>query len=97
MEPKAEAQLHSWQCKADLYADDGKNALLYSPALVLSALLFNEWAFWFKGWDPIISLLLGITPTCTFKKKTEKSHYSNSRHQHANQHADWPLTCKFWP
>jgi len=59
MEPKAEGQLHSWQCKADLYADDGKNALLYSPALVLSALLFNEWAFWFKGWDPIISLLLG--------------------------------------
>ena len=72
MEPKAEAQLHSWQCKADLYADDGKNALLYSPALVLSALLFNEWAFWFKGWDPIISLLLGITPTCTFKKKNRK-------------------------
>jgi len=46
-------------CKADLFPDDGKNALLYSPALVLTALLFNEWAFWFKGWDPILSLVLG--------------------------------------
>jgi len=46
-------------CKADLFPDDGKNALLYSPALVLSALLFNEWAFWFKGWDPLFSLILG--------------------------------------
>ena len=45
--------------KADLFPDDGKNALLYSPALVLSALLFNEWAFWFKGWDPLFSLILG--------------------------------------
>ena len=34
-------------CKADLFTDDGKQALLYSPALVLSALLFNEYAFWF--------------------------------------------------
>lgn len=49
----------AWQCKADLFPDDGKNALLYSPALVLTALLFNEWAFWFKGWDPILSLVLG--------------------------------------
>jgi len=46
-------------CKADLYSDDGKNALLYTPALVLSALLFNEWAFWFQGWDPLFSLILG--------------------------------------
>jgi hypothetical protein len=46
-------------CKADLFPDDGKNALLYSPALVLCALLFNEWAFWFKGWDPILSLVVG--------------------------------------
>ena len=49
----------AWQCKADLFPDDGKNALLYSPALVLTALLFNEWAFWFNGWDPILSLVLG--------------------------------------
>ena len=46
-------------CKADLFPDDGKNALLYAPALVLSALLFNEYAFWFNGWDPILSLILG--------------------------------------
>jgi len=46
-------------CKADIFPDEGKNALLYTPALVLTALLFNEWAFWFKGWDPILSLILG--------------------------------------
>jgi len=46
-------------CKTDIYADDGKNAILYTPALVLSALLFNEGAFWFKGWDPLLSLILG--------------------------------------
>ena len=45
--------------KADLFTDDGKQALLYSPALVLSALLFNEYAFWFNGWDPLGSLILG--------------------------------------
>jgi len=46
-------------CKSDLYPDDGKNALLYAPAAVLTALLFNEGAFWLKGWDPILSLVLG--------------------------------------
>lgn len=46
-------------CKSDLFSDEGKNAILYTPALVLSALLFNEWAFWFRGWDPLFSLILG--------------------------------------
>ncbi|EKX46779.1 hypothetical protein GUITHDRAFT_107552 [Guillardia theta CCMP2712] len=39
-------------CKADIFPDEGKNALLYTPALVLTALLFNEWAFWFKATCP---------------------------------------------
>mmetsp|Transcript_6044 Transcript_6044/g.14543 ORF Transcript_6044/g.14543 Transcript_6044/m.14543 type:complete len:294 (-) Transcript_6044:255-1136(-) len=46
-------------CKSDLSADDGKNALLYTPALVLVALLFNEFTFWSYGWDPLLSLIAG--------------------------------------
>eukprot|EP00285_Hemiselmis_virescens_P019170 CAMPEP_0173391230 /NCGR_PEP_ID=MMETSP1356-20130122/17854_1 /TAXON_ID=77927 ORGANISM="Hemiselmis virescens, Strain PCC157" /NCGR_SAMPLE_ID=MMETSP1356 /ASSEMBLY_ACC=CAM_ASM_000847 /LENGTH=291 /DNA_ID=CAMNT_0014348807 /DNA_START=12 /DNA_END=887 /DNA_ORIENTATION=+ len=46
-------------CKADLTADDGKNVLLYTPALVLSALLFNEYTFWAYSWDPLLSLIAG--------------------------------------
>jgi hypothetical protein len=46
-------------CKSDLTADDGKNALLYTPALVLTALLVNEYCFWANHWDPLLSLIVG--------------------------------------
>ena len=46
-------------CKSDLTPDDGKNALLYTPALVLTALLVNEYCFWANHWDPLLSLIVG--------------------------------------
>lgn len=55
-------------CKADLAPDDGKNALLYTPALVLTALLFNEYTYWVYSWDPLLSLIAGspIIATITY-------------------------------
>lgn len=46
-------------CKMDMQPDDGKNALLYVPALSLCLFLYTEITFYLYNWDPLIMLLLG--------------------------------------
>lgn len=46
------------ECKADLYPDDGKNSILYAPAFFQMGLVFQELAYWMKGWDPLVSIIV---------------------------------------
>jgi hypothetical protein len=46
------------EAKADLYPEEGKNSILYAPAFFQTGLVFMELAYWIKGWDPLLSLIV---------------------------------------
>mmetsp|Transcript_7541 Transcript_7541/g.25638 ORF Transcript_7541/g.25638 Transcript_7541/m.25638 type:complete len:293 (+) Transcript_7541:29-907(+) len=46
-------------CKSDAVPDNGKNLVLYIPGTLASTLLVVEALFWLKGFDPLLSTILG--------------------------------------